>query len=37
MDCLLTGTGFSRPQLEALWTDAAAFGLDAERRSELPG
>lgn len=36
IDWLLTGTGFSRKQFEALWTDVAAFVIDTERRSMLP-
>lgn len=31
IDWLLTGTGFSRTHFEALWTDVAAFLLDAQR------
>jgi triacylglycerol lipase len=37
IDWLLTGTGFTRTQFDALWTDVAAFVLDTERRSLLPG
>lgn len=36
IDWLLTGTGFTRPQFEALWTDVAAFVIDTERRSMIP-
>ena len=31
IDWLLTGTGFKRTQFEALWTDVAAFVLEAQR------
>lgn len=36
VDWLLTGTGFSRTQFDALWNSVAGFVIDTERRSLLP-